>query len=358
MAEDKTDLTSKPSTEPSAAGYANSRAEQQEHEQLQNLRIAGIASIVVVTGACSFLTPWLAIGVGMIGAAVAAKIALKMNRAPSGARLMVSQVVPVWKRHLDAARQHAEDHTNDMLASFAAVQHHLNQVVDQANRLEGEDVESHAHEWAKDNEGDIQVLLSPMRQALHERETLLRTWVDMVDGLAELDRMAQIARAASAKVHDESTAGELNSLVTDSLKHLADKARHLREQHQVTSGSDKALSQMLDSNAHALVETLVKSIVGTQGNTTEIRGSAAHVYSEMESFLISFQGQDRLNQMLEGIGRDMDRLTGWVEKHESASLADARDWLAKLESTYTMEDQRHQLKGTTASTQGSNVQYF
>ena len=79
----------------------------------------------------------------------------------------------------------------------------------------------------------------------------------------------------------------------------------------------------------------------------------------LERMLVSMQFQDRLNQTLVSVTSDMQRFTEWMRCNEHASHADAMRWLAELERSYTMQDQRarHHDQTDTAAPGGS-VEFF
>ena len=80
---------------------------------------------------------------------------------------------------------------------------------------------------------------------------------------------------------------------------------------------------------------------------------------DLERVLLGMQLQDRLNQTLTNVTRDMQRFTEWMRDHEHASHADAMHWLAELERSYTMQEQRarHHDRPDPAP-QGGTVQMF
>jgi methyl-accepting chemotaxis protein len=54
----------------------------------------------------------------------------------------------------------------------------------------------------------------------------------------------------------------------------------------------------------------------------------------------------------------MARLTDWNEGTAQAKMADATEWLAELDRSYTMEEQRTQHHGNVRIEQGASVEFF
>jgi hypothetical protein len=84
--------------------------------------------------------------------------------------------------------------------------------------------------------------------------------------------------------------------------------------------------------------------------------------NEMDLVFAGFQFQDRLNQMLGILQDDMNRLENWLEnwleQPDSASPPEVAEWLARLERTYTMDEQRAVHHGTPTAPSAGGVDYF
>jgi methyl-accepting chemotaxis protein len=75
--------------------------------------------------------------------------------------------------------------------------------------------------------------------------------------------------------------------------------------------------------------------------------------------LLGMQFQDRLSQTLNNVASDMQRFTAWMRDNEHASHADAMRWLAELERSYTMQEQRARHHGQSdAPSQAGSVEFF
>ena len=78
----------------------------------------------------------------------------------------------------------------------------------------------------------------------------------------------------------------------------------------------------------------------------------------MEETFVHFQFGDRLGQMLDIVGEDMQKFAHWVAANPYATQSDAADWLATLQASYTMEEQRSQHHGNVHIDRGSEVEFF
>ena len=62
--------------------------------------------------------------------------------------------------------------------------------------------------------------------------------------------------------------------------------------------------------------------------------------------------------MLSIVGNDMDEFTRWVAMHPDATAADAAEWLAALQASYTMDEQRSSHHGNVHVDRGSEIEFF
>jgi methyl-accepting chemotaxis protein len=78
------------------------------------------------------------------------------------------------------------------------------------------------------------------------------------------------------------------------------------------------------------------------GKTSDsMRRNGLLVRQEVERLLIAMQFQDRVSQILNGLGQDMVRLQESVAQLKSMELPATQQWMTRLESSYAMSDQFH-----------------
>jgi methyl-accepting chemotaxis protein len=73
---------------------------------------------------------------------------------------------------------------------------------------------------------------------------------------------------------------------------------------------------------------------------------------------MNFQTQDRLSQMLGCVMDDMNRLNDWLQQGGDLSASQAGEWLARLDASYTMEEQRSEHHGNTSIKREAAVEFF
>jgi len=249
-----------------------------------------------------------------------------------GPRLMVAEVVPVWKRHVDASRVAVEDGVCRLLETFSQLCDGVTQVSRQADETVTPLVSRH---WIQRRDEILGELVDQSDLASQRREQLL---AQLSDGLLQIEDIECSLREASMLVEaDPVLTGGLQRLdgTRQTLAQLARQvAADLRVDHEQ---QDRARSRA----AQALDRLLMDTAPGHAAVMADtIRGMSARIERDLEQVLVGLQFQDRMSQMLHGVAADMQRFIEWMASNEHATHADAMRWLAQLEHSYTMREQQ------------------
>jgi methyl-accepting chemotaxis protein len=119
---------------------------------------------------------------------------------------------------------------------------------------------------------------------------------------------------------------------------------------RITKTMDKTMAEAEVANAQdgmavsvsgTIVDDVLKHVrnLGTASETMHTHG--LRVRKEVEKLLMALQFQDRVSQILCGVGDDMVRLQHTLETVPVNALPTPDDWLSSLGKTYTMQDQYH-----------------
>ena len=264
-----------------------------------------------------------------------------------GPRIMVSEVVPVWQRHVEASRLAVERSVGDLLESFSR----LCEGVMAASRLRHGPVDecSAAEPSGAAAARQTQVLtqlLSAVDITHQRREQLLG---QLAETLVQLDTIEADLRSS---LQDDAPPlhrlDDRRSAVALLSQQVAADTRHDHTRQ------DNALAQAQQSLAALAVEGTAPELAACALQTL-----SARIEHDLARVLQGLQFQDRLDQTLTNVTRDMQRFTDWMRCNEHASHADAMRWLAELERTYTMQEQRarhHRLP--VGPSQAGSVEFF
>ncbi|PXW95498.1 methyl-accepting chemotaxis protein [Sphaerotilus hippei] len=305
----------------------------------------------------------------------------------NGSQLLVRQVIPVWQRHIQASRKQAEDGVAALLGSFSSLSDGLSQAARNAEGARGSLGAGVTDELLKRHEQAIGALLGPMREAEAQRQRMYEQLVAFTDDLAELVQHAKevrqlashtklVAFNASIEAHRagrqdhgfQAVAKEVQTLATRSdaagqrigsgVSRLNDRIAGLKREAALQSGSDEELRLSARQQARLVIGLLLDDLAESLQSSRELRDLSVRLSGDMDQVFMGFQYQDRFNQMMDIIERDMQRLTEWAISNGQASQADAARWLDDLERTYTMEEQRSHHHGTVDIQRNTGVEFF
>jgi methyl-accepting chemotaxis protein len=353
---------------------------------------SGLVLLAAQAAAWTDLNPLL---IGGAGAAVTLLLmrALTRSRADGpvsaggpGAPL-VGEVLPVWKRQIESARSHSEESIGGILASFGSISERLDQAIAMTQGSQTTLSSHSADELVRRNEDGVKQMLAPMREAMEARDQVYAKVDTVSEAMGDLRQISlqikQLARrinmvALNASV-EASRAGERGSgfaVVAQEVRQLAMQSgdaankmmsrtngidlelQELRTRAAGHDSSDEALSEQADRNARAVISGLLQSLGELNRSSKELQEAGSVVHDEFERVLMNFQTQDRLSQMLCCVMDDMNRLTEWLQQGGDLSAAQAGEWLARLDASYTMEEQRSDHHGNTSIQRETAVEFF
>jgi len=134
--------------------------------------------------------------------------------------------------------------------------------------------------------------------------------------------------------------------------------QELRNRAAAQDSSDEALRDQAAANARQVISGLLTSLGDMNRSSRELQEAGVAVQEEFERVLMNFQTQDRLSQMLCCVMDDINRLNEWLQQGGDLSAAQAGEWLARLDASYTMEEQRSEHHGNTSIQRETAVEFF
>ena len=297
-----------------------------------------------------------------------------------------AQVLPVWQRNVEAARQHSERSSSNLLEAFANVSGHLDQAMGNGAGDGQLDVGA-ADQLLDRHAGELQQLLAATQDAVRLKNEMQQRLADtarQLDGMSQLAReVMNIGRAthllalnASVEATRAGSAGEGFAVVAREVRTLASESRqagtqltrtlnHLREQlddlqrqARRLDTDDDEINRRTQQAARAVVLALIGSLAEISRASRDLRLAGREVQNDLEKIFVSLQSQDRLSQMLSSVTTDIERYVAWLHGTHDPAAAVPQAWLERLESSYTMEELRSAHHGTTVVEQETSVQFF
>jgi hypothetical protein len=305
-----------------------------------------------------------------------------------GVQMMVSQIVPAWSEQVGVSRTANQDGMSNLLTTFSTI----SGMLDTLNALfEGckPSVAPGAVGEAIDAQRPaIDALLQPMERAFKQRDAMLEQLGVCATTAAKLQQLSKEIRSVGAhtrlvafnasieanRSHGGQNGGQ--SSVATEIRTLAERVVALcdqldaqirpmyestRQTHQeglLTDTSVEELRLEAELKAREALQSLLQNLGASVGGATNVQAFSRELTQHMESMFTHFQFGDRVEQMLDIIGKDMNRFVDWSKDNPYATALDVQNWLKKLEKSYTMSEQRSQHHGTEHVTVGSQVDFF
>ena len=351
---------------------------------------------------------WVGGPAGLAGALAAAGLLPLLLRRPSaagspgligdeprvsggriGAEVMVAQVVPVWGKQLDITREAAATGLAQLLDSFSQMAGALGSLGDSLDNF-SPSVDAGAIDGALASQAPaLAALLAPSQRAYDQRDAVVAELVqcaDRVEALRQLGRQAReigkhtrlVAFNASIEANRGQGGGKDSGAqaIAEETRTLAARMAAVGDQiGGIVSRMDTALTGQrlraeiddttadelrleLDLRAREALTGLLAAMGGAMHGTGAVKASSQALQTQLEETFVHFQFGDRLSQMMDNVGRDMQNFARWVAANPYATQSDAAEWLANLETGYTMEEQRSQHHGNVHIDRGSEVEFF
>lgn len=307
-----------------------------------------------------------------------------------GARLMIDRIVPVWSRQLDATRGLTEGSFNETVQAFSRVSDSLSKLAAQAEVAAPAQAGAGAVDDVLQARPDlIDALLAPMLRCHRQHQAVKQALVDGGDTLRQLDRLAgecaALARHArmvgtnaaieakrqsggeqrgrfDAVAHEirelAARCGSLSEGLRGELQALDKRLTPLRRRAEIEDPREDEMVIEGRVQARRVLGELLGDLSRSLQASRELRETSAQLRNDMDEIFLGFQSGDRVSQMLDILGRDLARLIQWNATHEKAQAVDADRWLAELEASYTMAEQRNQHHNTATVDAGAGVEFF
>jgi methyl-accepting chemotaxis protein len=365
--------------------------------------------VAVIANLAAGWVAWLSLAAGLAATTLAA-IALAMQHrlvppadsgptsAASGAQtatfealaVRLNEALALWQRHLKTAQEQTREATDKLLGGFVSIIQQLDQVIDtDTGQSQGKDKRAQVLIEA---EVDLKALLASLDETLHSKDRVLGTireldgasrgllgLADVVEKIARqtnllsLNAAIEAARAGPAGAGFSVVAGEVRRLSAESGemgKQIGEQVRSFGAQVTATMRDATAQSDH-DRNALDVNEDRVRSVITRVDEAVESLSTRAQsnravsqsIRSEVESLMVAFQFQDRVNQIIDQVIHAFDGIAAHLEESaRTHRMPEQEDWHRTLTSGYSTVEQASNhganARPAKAPAQASEVTFF
>ncbi|SCX51523.1 methyl-accepting chemotaxis protein [Pseudomonas sp. NFACC32-1] len=376
------------------------------------MAIAAVAGVLLINGAgaqnigLSAVLLVLGIGAGVwsaraLGRQLAPVIAADASRRElqaaqhdahaSSAQLneVILGAMPIWARQVESSRQQTETAIVSLTSRFTGISSRLEETV-QASQLAAGELAGNGSGGAvqvlAQSEGELVQVINSLKATQASRDETLAQVRNLTAYTGELRTMAADVAAIAAQTNllalnaaiEAARAGEAGrgfAVVADAVRSLSSKSSETGQQmsakvdiintaitqlvQAASSGADQD-SQSVSISEDSIQRVLerFKSVTGRLAESADLlQQESFGIRDELTEVLVSLQFQDRVSQILSHVRDNIEDLHVHIQQAtqspDQAVPIDARQWLARMETTYATDEQRRNHHGDAGAQQTS-----
>jgi methyl-accepting chemotaxis protein len=305
-----------------------------------------------------------------------------------GAEVMVSQVVPVWSRQMEVTRDAANDGIAQLLQTFAEMSGTLSSLTDNLASFSVTAQPGAVDDAVRTETPALQALTSASQRAFDQRDAAVAALAECREDLLQLQHLAKQAReiarhtrlvAFNASIEAKRAGGGNpggSQAVASELRTLAGRMATIGEavergvlkisavvkaacrDGEIKDTTPEELRLEIDLRAREALAALLASMGASLQGSAQVHQAGQALREQIDGVFMNFQFGDRVSQMMSIVANDMSNFARWVSAHPLATQSDAAEWLATLEASYTMEEQRSHHHGNVHVERSSGVEFF
>ncbi|WP_434631387.1 methyl-accepting chemotaxis protein [Pseudomonas sp. Z1-29] len=293
--------------------------------------------------------------------------------------------MPIWAKQVESSRQQTETAIVSLTSRFTGISSRLEETVQASQQAAGELAGSGgggAVQVLAQSEGELVKVIDSLKTTQASRDETLTQVRNLTAYTGELRTMAADVAAIAAQTNllalnaaiEAARAGEAGrgfAVVADAVRALSSKSSETGQQMSAkVDVINTAITQLVqaassgadqDSQSVAVSEGSIQRVLERFKSVTERLADSADmlqresfgIRDELTEVLVNLQFQDRVSQILSHVRDNMEDLHVHIQQAnqspDQAISIDARQWLARMETTYATDEQRRNHHGDSAA---------
>ncbi|WP_375233983.1 methyl-accepting chemotaxis protein [Pseudomonas avellanae] len=297
--------------------------------------------------------------------------------------------MPIWAKQVESSRQQTETAIVELTDRFTGISERLQETVQAsqhaAGELDGQNADG-ALKVLSQSDSELSQVIDSLKATQASRDQTLAQVRSLTAYTGELRTMAADVAAIAAQTNllalnaaiEAARAGEAGrgfAVVADAVRSLSSKSSETGQQmsakvdiiNNAITQLVQAASSGADQDSHSVTasEQSIQHVLERFQTITRHLAESADllkqesygIRDEMTEVLVSLQFQDRVSQILSHVRDNIDALHAHLlqasQSPDQAVAIDARQWLARMETTYATDEQRRTHRGESAAQQNS-----
>ena len=299
---------------------------------------------------------------------------------------LVEAATQLWTTHIQPAQTQMRDATDELLKGFIAILDELDKITSDGHSPDARALDNRAG-MLQQCEQELLALVRNFSTFVESRDKMLATvgGLDQAStglrGMAEdvaviarqtnllsLNATIEAARAGEAGRGFAVVAAEVRRLSAasgETGKRIGDQVGDFgRQVHQTLAEAsaraevDRSLVSESERTIGSVIERVNTTVTELNLRASELGAHGAMVRTHVEQMMVSFQFQDRVQQILDQITQSMSTASARLgEAAGQDNLPDAQEWNALLSAGYTTDEQRAG-RGSAAKQESSSATFF
>jgi methyl-accepting chemotaxis protein len=302
---------------------------------------------------------------------------------------LCGKVLPIWAQQVETAREQTRVSIEGLASSFNEVINKIDAAVKAAQSAAGDltagdgggmvAVLAHAR-------GKFETVIASLNSILEVKNKMVANatslsgfadelWAMVQDVMDIAKRTNLLALNAAIEAARAGESGRGFAVVADEVRNLsinsADLAGAIGRKIEIIgkamtdsvelanrcAAHDAAAIQNSEDAINSVLEQFAGATDALSGSSRVLQSESRGIGEELSRLLVLLQFQDRTSQILAHVVEDIGRLNGRITDTGGAGI-DADDWLARLESGYTTQEERRGHGGKAEADGAQGITFF